>query len=286
MTTSAIQNGDGYTITGSSSSTWYSTCSSVTYFGGPNISGPGSTITRTFTGLPAHTSVMISFTYVYGDYWFVGDYAYLYADGVKVWENMGYKYEQNYTTDCGSYYLTSNPGWYNVTESIVDYSVSISHSASSITFEWTAALAGSYVCWFALRNVQLSLPCNNANCSTCNSADITQCVTCKPNYYLLGTTCYSPCPLRYFASGANCARKNLPFCWYRNYNLFCFWDLVCASYCNTCTGSSSSQCTSCVSGYRLYGNTCVYTCPSGTYATSTACLSNRFEPSFIFNLVV
>ena len=212
MNDTAIQNGDGYTITGSYLSTSYYDCAGMIYFGNADITGPGTTITRTFTDLPTHTSVMINFTYVYGDFWDMGTYAYLYADGVLIWENMGYKYEQNYTgTDCGYYTLQDYSGWYNTTESIVDYSVSTTHSASNITLVWTGSLSCYYCSWFALRNVQLSLPCNNANCSTCNSADITQCVTCKPNYYLLGTTCYSPCPLRYFANGAYCSSKNLSF---------------------------------------------------------------------------
>ena len=206
MNDTAIENGDGYTINGNLSATWHYSCSGVMYFGGADISAKGSKITKTFTGLPTHTSVMINFTFIYGDYWVTGDYAYLYADDVKVWENMGYKYEQNYTTDCGKWEIGYNPGWYNLTESIVDHSVYVFHSGSSITLSWNASLYwDSLYAWFALRNVQITLPCNNANCSTCHPNDITKCVTCKPNYYLLGNTCYSPCPLRYFASGTVCA---------------------------------------------------------------------------------
>ena len=213
MNDTAIQEGDGYTITGNYSTPWYYNCAGVMYFGGAWITGQGSKskITRTFTGLPAHTSVMISFTYVYGDYWYPENYAYLYADGVLIWENMGYKYEYNYTTDCGLYLITTYPGYYFITESVVNYSVSISHSASSITLDWTTSLTCSYFCWFALRNVQISLPCNNANCSICDPADDTKCVTCKPDYYFLGATCYSPCPLGYFASETNCSRNTFRF---------------------------------------------------------------------------
>lgn len=52
----------------------------------------------------------------------------------------------------------------------------------------------------------------------------------------------------------------------------------CSTGCSVCSGPASNQCTSCVSGYRLYVNTCVTACPSATYATSTACLSKDFEP--------
>ena len=213
MNDTAIQEGDGYTITGSYSTPWYYNCAGVMYFGGAWITVLGSKITRIFTGLPAHTSIMINFTYVYGDYWYYGDYAYLLADGVNVWENLGYKYEYNYTTDCGIYTMEMYPGYYFITESVVNYSVSIPHSASSITLDWTASLYWYYESWFALRNVQIMIetPCNNANCSTCDPDDYTKCVTCKPDYYFLGTTCYSPCPLGYFASETNCSRNTYRF---------------------------------------------------------------------------
>ena len=212
MTNTTIEDGDGWTINGNASSSLYYNCSGLIYFGGDGISGQGSSMTQQFTGLPAHTQVEIEFTYLYGDYWLQNDYAYLYADGNQIWNNCGWKQQENYSTDCGSYYESYNVGWWNVTESIVNYTITIPHTASSISLDFNASISdGPTTAWYAIKEVVLSFVCNNANCSTCDPNAYTHCTTCASNYYSLGTTCYSPCPDSYYISGSTCASKKYIF---------------------------------------------------------------------------
>lgn len=52
----------------------------------------------------------------------------------------------------------------------------------------------------------------------------------------------------------------------------------CYGFCNGCIGLGSTQCTSCMGGYFLYGNTCVTECPLDYYSVEStkmciACLA-------------
>ena len=60
--------------------------------------------------------------------------------------------------------------------------------------------------------------------------------------------CYGTCPQGYYSSQLAC--------------------VACMSNCLAC--SDYSSCTSCQSGYSLFGGQCLYHCPVGTYASLNA----------------
>lgn len=72
------------------------------------------------------------------------------------------------------------------------------------------------------------------NCQACTSA--TNCYLCNTNATMISSVCY-------FTS--------------------------CLGNCLTCEGTQST-CTSCSSGFSLYKQQCLSSCPSGTYQTSSA----------------
>eukprot|EP01022_Parablepharisma_sp_SALTPOND_P021517 TRINITY_DN426_c0_g1_i1.p1 TRINITY_DN426_c0_g1~~TRINITY_DN426_c0_g1_i1.p1 ORF type:complete len:1419 (+),score=48.84 TRINITY_DN426_c0_g1_i1:473-4729(+) len=101
------------------------------------------------------------------------------------------------------------------------------------------------------------LPCHNT-CETCQlEGDISKCLTCPTDTYLLGSAigpCVTSCPPHYALDSSG---------------LKCF---PCDSNCEECSvPSSSNDCTSCYSGKYLLGPTngpCVSECPSGTALNS------------------
>ena len=98
--------------------------------------------------------------------------------------------------------------------------------------------------------INCTSPCNtcasSVYCSSCIVANGTQ-------MYLYQGTCYSICPAGTYLNGLSC--------------------FTCNSSCATCT-TSSSYCTSCPSGMKLYGSTCINSCPSGsTIEKSNVCYS-------------
>ena len=104
--------------------------------------------------------------------------------------------------------------------------------------------------------------CHTA-CSVCTGSSDTQCSTCKSGYFLQpapdDTTCSSTCPVGY---------------WQDTDNHIC---ASCNAACAACTGSASTQCSACKSGYFLQPNsaTCLDSCPIGYWGnpTSNLCLN-------------
>lgn len=92
-------------------------------------------------------------------------------------------------------------------------------------------------------------PCHSG-CYRCTTPSNASCVDCRLGKYFLanisGKYCLSSCPvLYYFQSGTNC--------------------LDCYSTCQTCNGTNSDTCTTCLDGLYLSAGMCRYVCPSRTY---------------------
>ena len=98
--------------------------------------------------------------------------------------------------------------------------------------------------------------CHTA-CSVCTGSSNTQCSACKPGYFLQPapdvTTCLSTCPVGYWKDDTN--NKCMP----------------CNVACAVCTGSASTQCSACKTGFFLQpsGTECLNSCPSPGYWQDT-----------------
>ena len=95
--------------------------------------------------------------------------------------------------------------------------------------------------------------CCHASCKTCWGPSSTVCSECTAGNFLQpsSTTCSNSCPTGYWG---NSATKTCD---------------ACHTYCAACTGATSTQCSSCKTGYFKQpapnANTCASTCPSGYY---------------------
>ena len=98
----------------------------------------------------------------------------------------------------------------------------------------------------------------DGTCLTCNGPYSNNCLSCGNFQYLDSTTgkCVNTCPIGYYANPTtNTCQKcyEAPYSWTTNQS------------CYTCTGTTSRDCTACLSGTFLYqeDQTCLYTCPDG-----------------------
>jgi len=102
----------------------------------------------------------------------------------------------------------------------------------------------------------------NYECEACTSPCLTcensksYCLTCESSYYLYENDCVNPCP-----SGTVATTDTDP--------ISC---LDCGTNCKTCQSADTDICYSCDSNYFLYEQTCIDSCPTGTYERgSTRC---------------
>ncbi|CAD8053689.1 unnamed protein product [Paramecium primaurelia] len=132
-------------------------------------------------------------------------------------------------------------------------------------------------------------------CATCIDGASNQCITCLPDYFLLGTStctsicnvspdliqdwvngkCVKQCPsgsfLQTLQNGYLACKDTCPVYYYSNIcvatcptQTYLDGTLCnpCAGPCSECYGVDIDQCTKCDSGYYLADTTCVDTCPS------------------------
>jgi hypothetical protein len=98
-------------------------------------------------------------------------------------------------------------------------------------------------------------PCEHiacsANCTSCTSS--ASCTSCVSGMLVYQGYCVSECPIQYFSNGENC--------------------LACDPDCVTCTGSSSSACTSC----SLFRTVQVITGSESNSTGQCICLPGTYE---------
>ncbi|KCV68145.1 TKL protein kinase [Fonticula alba] len=108
---------------------------------------------------------------------------------------------------------------------------------------------------------QSCLPCH-ATCAACSGPGETECTVCPADRALLAGTCLSACPAGYHRAPAGGGAPS-DRC------------LACDSSCRECSGTGSSECTSCHGIDLLLEGRCVDECPAGTFGCSA---SGRCDP--------
>lgn len=209
-------------------------------YGGYGYFGYNSYARKTFSGLPTHSSVSISFTAYFLQYW-SGNAYYVNLDGSPIWI---YTYYIDYTNQSCGYYK------YSVSVSLT----AIAHSLSSLQLEFTSTLGytADYQAWGVS---DITLHICGPGCSSCSSGTTTGCTACVSGRFLsLPPTgsCEFTCPSGYY--GDSSSRKCLR----------CHQSSFSPYSCATCSAGSSADCLSCNTGSYLYSNgSCIYPCPKG-----------------------
>lgn len=107
-------------------------------------------------------------------------------------------------------------------------------------------------------------------CSACTGAAANECTACKTLNYYYFNTCYATCPDHTYPEGSDCYGNQSKIKMYFNNNPL----LDCTSPCANCHGGTDSDCDSCETGYLYYSNTCLTSCPTGTFESGSNCLGN------------
>ena len=288
-------------------------CSPYWLIGGyPNFVG-GSWIARSFTNMPSHYMVRITFRFFKIGAWQLNSYGIISFDSVTFftirWDELASPLF--YSSDCGSGNILTNSAY---------RSAYFTHNSSNLTINFTMNSSSGY--WginrinLETQNCDVSCQsCSVIGCTSCplnnfltiNNMCVSQCVT--PYFAdMITMKCVSQCPLGYFGDTfslscvVNCSQgefKNIndrlcyvqcPIGFGDPFSGFCVDSCLigtypfnntcakCDSTCASCQGSSPNQCLSCISGLFLQSNSpssCLSSCPIQKYPSNinSICLS-------------
>lgn len=173
--------------------------------GGISIGVAGSSILRTFTNLPAHTTLYLYFTLFLIDQ-VVGD-----LNGFQV--NLdGNKQPVSITIAATSGTVLTNECGTGGSEMAVRQSLKFTHNASSATI--IISFLKDYI---GIRDVTLVVN-NSTSVANCHSENNSSCVACRYGRALINNSCET-CADGYYLEGQNC--------------------LVCPITCKTCTAATA-----------------------------------------------
>ena len=239
----------------------WSVCADTYLLGGYNVLGPvnrstyGQYLTRSFSNLPSHNMVYLSFTLWRIDSWDSLDYFDVmvgsktfrtWNQSFSYWPNVGY---------CGNAYRDS-PN-YRVFARAVHASTSLKISFIMRNDESSNnEVAGFRDIRLLFATTSSSIAMNETMCAV---SPVTlpggQCVCTEGKYMSTSGSClkcHSLCKSCFDSSAADCyqcadgASFNGTIC------------IQCDSSCSVCTGPNANQCVECVTGYVLYNSkTCV-----------------------------
>ncbi|EAS00213.3 transmembrane protein, putative (macronuclear) [Tetrahymena thermophila SB210] len=106
--------------------------------------------------------------------------------------------------------------------------------------------------------------CDNS-CAVCFNQGNNNCNSCKPSFFLYGTSCLSTCVDGTWPNPVSSTVLE-PVC------------SPCDSSCQTCVGPQTTDCTSCRTGRYLFNNQCVQKCPDSLFGQQKNSL-NKCVPS-------
>lgn len=228
-----------------------SSCGGESMIGGSGVFGNGGTSQKTFSGLPAHYGVVVSFRAYFIDSW-DSEYFHVYADGNEIYVER--------------WVFTPSPlqfcGQGNFNDIGFDRSTNIfAHTANTITISFSAALnedaANEAI---GLNSLQIVLfPCDTS-CATCYGPSTNNCASCTGTTYLNPFTnaCVSTCPTGYYPDTST---KRCKQCYQ-------FSETVPTDQtCSTCNGGNSNNCLSCYGSAFFDTSTgkCLTTCGTGKW---------------------
>ena len=128
----------------------------------------------------------------------------------------------------------------------------------------------------------LFLACSGS-CATCTGPNQNDCISCNSGLYLSINTCVDNCPSGTYldTSSQSCQGNSSLLLLMINY-----FFIACDTTCQTCSGSSNTDCTSCKPSGQpsfLYNSRCYTSCPDGTYPDTTDFKCYRIYRIFHFS---
>ncbi|KAL4476414.1 hypothetical protein ABPG74_010147, partial [Tetrahymena malaccensis] len=249
-------------------------CGTNHLLGGFWLSGSGSSISRSWTGLAPHWSIRIGFTVWQIDQWQNENFI-VSVDGqnkktIQFSENSG----SNNICGYGSYKDLNSQQVVNIT-----------HSSSTFNLKFYTDLAQDVMTEsFGLSNLYVLVDFCSSNCLSCNASGSTFCLSCSLPLYLQtssssSSTCVLSCNSNQYPD--NTLQKCI------NCNSSCTTcSGNCHPTCKTCSGTASNNCLTCSGNLYLStsGNMCISQCSTHEFKNSannkcTPCDSSCFNCS-------
>ena len=164
------------------------TCAGQDWFGGPSFF-EDSWISGTFTEIPTHYALEVSFQLYFGDSW--TDQTFLFvADGLTIWQQQISGTQT--TTNCGSADLDKG---------MVSKSFTFPHNQDTFTMDLLSqSIMPDSSHWWAINNILIT-PINTCatHCLTCNGPNANDCLSCDASTFLhIDGTCITNCPSGYY----------------------------------------------------------------------------------------
>lgn len=228
-----------------------SQCGALFLFGGFDIFGQGTSISKIFVNLPPHWSIQIYFLFMKIDSWSDSS-VYIYIDNQLKLKQKPFIDFYSLSSSCGT----------NDIDNEMFFLINTTHSNSNLLVNITTDLDGdaSWKSWGITRFI-FSLDKCYILCKTCFNSGKYNCLSCYPGSTLQATNecicniglyfyinqCLDHCPERFYGDSVD------NFC------------KPCNIMCEKCFGPQSNQCLSCPIGTYLYNNSCVSACPSNWF---------------------
>ncbi|EAR90494.3 zinc finger lsd1 subclass family protein (macronuclear) [Tetrahymena thermophila SB210] len=260
-------------------------CGGKSLLGGAYLSSVNSYISKNFSGLSPHWTVLVGYTLYKIDYWNNESIQMIVDNNVKV------------TTTKNANDGTSNIcGRVSFKDQIIYVTQNFTHTATSLNLKISSTLASTpFVESYGIREMFILVDYCTSNCAICNAQG---CTKCQTNFYLYNFQCVSQCPSNYALDTSQSCQpcdvtcltcsipQNSTSCetckpnTYLNPNYSCqstcpdqYWlntaNLTCQTCDTTCYNCKSpgdkNSCTSCSGNLYLSSNQCISTCPPGTF---------------------
>ncbi|EAR90500.2 zinc finger lsd1 subclass family protein (macronuclear) [Tetrahymena thermophila SB210] len=260
-------------------------CGGKSLLGGAYLSSVNSYISKNFTGIAPHRTVLIGYTLYKIDNWNNESIQMIVDNDVKT------------TTTKSAGDGTSNIcGRVSFKDQIIQVTKNFTHTATSLNLKISSTLASTpFEESYGIREMFILVDYCTTNCAVCNAQG---CTNCQTDFYLYNFQCLSQCPSNYAPDArqscqpcdATCLTCTLPqsstsckTCkpnTYLNPDNSCqstcpnyFWpntiNLTCQTCDTTCYNCKSpgdqNSCTICSGNLYLSNNQCISTCPPGTF---------------------
>ncbi|EAR88128.2 zinc finger lsd1 subclass family protein (macronuclear) [Tetrahymena thermophila SB210] len=286
----SVSNFKGFMSSFGQSGALTTNCGSNHLLGGFWLSGSGSSISRSWTGL-------IGFTVWKIDQWNNENF-FVSVDGQNK-KTIQFSVGSGNNNICG--FGTNN------NDQNLQQIVNITHTSSSFNLKFYTDLVSDVKTEsFGISNLYVLVDFCSSNCLICSAQG---CLTCQASYFLYKSACVQTCPTNtYLSNSTTCTDCNSNCKTCSNSATFCTscnspnyliqlngscvsscpqaqWPRVsdgtcqqCDQSCYTCTSpGNQTSCTSCSGTNYLYNKQCISICPSGTYA-NTATNNNQCLP--------
>ncbi|EAR90495.3 zinc finger lsd1 subclass family protein (macronuclear) [Tetrahymena thermophila SB210] len=260
-------------------------CGGKSLLGGAYLSSVNSYISKNFTGIAPHWTVLIGYTLYKIDNWNNESIQMIVDNDVK-----------NTTTKSASDGTSNICGRVSFKDQIIYVTQNFTHTATSLNLKISSTLASTpFTESYGIREMFILVDYCTTNCAVCNAQG---CTKCQTNFYLYNFQCVSQCPSNYAPDtnqscqpcDATCLTCSFPqsstsckTCkpnTYLNPNNSCqstcpdkYWPNTSNLTCQTCdtncynckSPGDQNSCTSCSGNVYLSNNQCISTCPPGTF---------------------